>query len=84
MTGHLSTLALTSVAPVDPVLGSWVTDRIDGVIRIATVGGMLGTALVARRAASGAALDPVVVVGRWYKAGLGLGVFIEAVTLLLV
>lgn len=72
MTGPVAVLALTSIAPADPVLGTWVTDRIDGVIRIATLIGMLGTALVARRAESDRGHDTVVVVGRWYGAGLGV------------
>ncbi len=59
------------------VLAGGFTDRIDGVIRIATIFTLIGTGVAYRRHRHRPERDPFVVIARWSNGGLVAGVLFE-------
>ena len=81
MTGNGSLLILAPSIATGLLLAGGFTERIDGVIRIATMFTLIGTAVAYRRHRGRPDADPFVVIAHWSNGGLVVGVFFESVAL---
>ena len=69
--------ALGALALVGVSMAATVGEHLDGVIRVVTLGTLLGTIVAYRRYERRPGLDPFPIISRWSAVGLGLGAAIE-------
>jgi hypothetical protein len=75
-------IAFSGLALVGASLATTLGEHVDGVIRVVTLGTLLGTLVAYRRNQRRPGLDPLPIITRWSAVGLIIGLVIEAISAL--